>query len=103
MLMRNTRYLETYRLSPEIGRKIIEDLRTGQNTTFYVPAADGCVVQNLPLPSGGFVSTHEDVTEQRRAEEVRAAVQHEQQRCSLIETAIRGFRNSVEALLGRVS
>ncbi len=42
-------------------RKIIEDLRTGQNTAFYVPAADGCVVfvQNLPLPSGGFVSTHE--------------------------------------------
>jgi methyl-accepting chemotaxis protein len=132
ILVLNERYLEMYRLSPEIVkpgctlreliehrretglftgdadaycRKIVDGVHSGVAEGFYVPAADGRTVfaQNVPLPGGGWVATHEDVTDQRRAEEERAAAQNEQQRRSLIESAIRGFRNSVEALLGRVS
>jgi methyl-accepting chemotaxis protein len=128
----NEPYREMYRLAPEVVkpgctlrqliehrrdtglftgnvdeycRRIVDGLRDGGMLGFYVPAADGRTVfaQNVPLPEGGWLATHEDVTEQRRAEEVRAAAQNEQQRRSVIEAAIRGFRDSVEALLGRVS
>jgi methyl-accepting chemotaxis protein len=55
------------------------------------------------LPDGGWVVTHEDVTEQRRVEQERAVAQNAQQRRSVIESAIRGFHDKVEALFGRVS
>jgi methyl-accepting chemotaxis protein len=131
VLVRNTRYLEMYRLSPEIVkpgaklhdvmqhrrdtgiftgdvdqycRDIVEGVRERRRHGFYVPAADGRIVfaKNEPLPDGGWVSTHEDVTEQRRAEEERAAIQSESTRRSTIDSAIQGFRSSVETLLGRV-
>ena len=132
IVLRNERYLEMYRLSPEIVkpgctlreliehryatglftgdadeycRKIVNGVRSGNSAGFYVSAADGRTVfaQNVPLPGGAWVATHEDVTEQRRTEEKRASAQNEQQRRSVIDAAIRGFRHSVEALLGRVS
>jgi methyl-accepting chemotaxis protein len=70
----------------------------------YVAAADGRIVfvRNEPLPDGGWVSTHEDVTAQRRAEEERATINAEAQRRSVIDSAIHVFRDSVERLLGRV-
>jgi methyl-accepting chemotaxis protein len=131
VLVRNTRYLEMYRLSPEIVkpgarlrdiirhrietglltsdvdeycRQILDGVRSGRCEGYYVPAADGRIVftRNEPLPDGGWVATHEDVTEQRRAEEERAAIQGESKRRSAIDSAIQGFRSSVEALLGRV-
>ncbi len=91
--------------------KIVESIRRGAGKRyareggFYVPAADGRIVfaRNEPLPDGGWVSTHEDVTEQRRAEEVRASINAEAQRRSLIDSAIHAFRDSVETLLGRVA
>ena len=131
VLVRNTRYLEMYRMSPEIVkpgsrlrdiirhrietglltsevdeycRQILDGVRSGRREGYYVPAADGRIVftRNEPLPDGGWVATHEDVTEQRRAEEERAAIQGESERRSAIDSAIQGFRSSVEALLGRV-
>ena len=51
------------------------------------------------LPSGGWVSTHEDVTEQRRAEEERTANRGQEQRRTAIDTAIAMFRPQVEKLL----
>jgi methyl-accepting chemotaxis protein len=88
----------------EYCRRILDGVRSGRSEGYYVPAADGRVVftRNEPLPDGGWVATHEDVTEQRRAEEERAAIQSEAQRRSVIDSAIQGFRTSVEALLGRV-
>jgi methyl-accepting chemotaxis protein len=131
IVVRNVRYLEMYNLSPDIVKpgctlreliqhrkdtglftgdidayceKIIAGMRQGGGQGFYVPAADGRIVfaRNEPLPAGGWVSTHEDVTEQRRAEEERAAINAEAQRRSTIDSAIHAFRDSVERLLGRV-
>jgi methyl-accepting chemotaxis protein len=117
IVVRNARYLEMYKLSPEIVKpgctlreliehrkqtglltgdvdqyckRIVDSVRERTNNAFYVPA-------------GGWVSTHEDVTEQRRAEEERAAIAAEAQRRSAIDTAIHAFRSSVETLLGRVA
>ena len=48
------------------SRKIIDAAARGEANHTYVKASDGrCVLaKNEPLPGGGWVSTHEDVTEQ---------------------------------------
>jgi methyl-accepting chemotaxis protein len=60
------------------------------------------LAKNEPLPDGGWVSTHEDVTEQRRAEEERAAIRDHEKRRATVEAAIASFRPLVETLLSRV-
>jgi methyl-accepting chemotaxis protein len=128
----NRRYLEMYKLSPTVVKpgctlreliqhrkdtglfsgdvdsycqSILESMHAGGQRLLYVQASDGRIVlaKNQLLPGGGWVATHEDVTEQRRAEEERAAIRSEDQRRSVIDAAIHGFRSSVEALLGSVS
>jgi methyl-accepting chemotaxis protein len=70
-----------------------------------VQSSDGRIVlaKNEPLPSGGWVSTHADVTEQCRAEEERAASQVQQQQRAAIDAAIASFRPQAEKLLSNVS
>ncbi len=128
----NQRYLDMYKLSPDIVkpgcslrqllqhrkdtglfagdvepycRKIMEDVAGGKPMFHYVQASDGRIVlaKNQPLPHGGWVSTHEDVTEQRHAEEERAAIRDQEQRRAAIDTAIASFRPHVEKLLSSVS
>jgi methyl-accepting chemotaxis protein len=128
----NRRYLEMYKLSPAVVKpgctlreliqhrkdtglfsgdvdsycqSILESMRAGGQRLLYVQASDGRIVlaKNELLPGGGWVATHEDVTEQRRAEEERAAIRSEDQRRSVIDAAIHGFCSSVETLLGSVS
>ncbi len=128
----NRRYLEMYNLSPTIVkpgttlqqllqarkdtglfkddvepycRKIIEEMTQGKAMFHYVQASDGRIVlaKNQPMPGGGWVSTHEDVTEQRSAEQERAAIRDQEQRRGIIDTAITSFRPQVEALLSSVS
>ena len=127
----NRRYIGMYNLSPEIVRpgcslqelmqhrketglfsgdveaycrQIFKNIDKGQRTQFYVQSSYGRIVlaKNEPLPSGGWVSTHADVTEQRRAEEERAASQVQQQRAA-IDEAIASFRPQAERLLSSVS
>jgi methyl-accepting chemotaxis protein len=54
------------------------------------------------LPDGGWVSTHEDITEQRKAEEERAAIHENAQRRANIDASISSFRPQVEKLLASV-
>ncbi|MDO9413166.1 MAG: PAS-domain containing protein [Pseudolabrys sp.] len=86
-------------------KRILDGISKGESTPHYVTASDGRIVlaKNEPLPGGGWVSTHEDVTEQRRAEEERAAIRDHEQRRGEIESAIAAFRPLVEKLLSRVS
>src|SRR6187549_488533 len=94
----NRRFLEMYKLSPqvvkpgcnfrdlirhrkEVGlldaepelyyRGIIDDIRQGKTTTSLIKTTEERLVQafNQPMPGGGWVTTHEDVTERRRAED----------------------------------
>ncbi len=126
----NRRYIEMYKLSPDIVkpgctlRRLIQHRKdTGlfsgdveeyceriiknasERTPHYVKASDGRIVfvKNEPLVDGGWVSTHEDVTEQRRAEEERAALHNQEQRRAAIDHAIASFRPQAEALLSSVS
>lgn len=128
----NCRYIEMYKLSKDVVRpgctlhrliqhrkdsglfngdvanyckKILDGVREGKSAGFYVQASDGRIVlaKNEPLADGGWVSTHEDITEQRRAEEERAAIRDQEQRRAAIDLAIAAFRPQVEALLSSVS
>jgi methyl-accepting chemotaxis protein len=128
----NRRYIDMYALSPQIVKpgctlkelirhredtglftgdvdrycqQIVENMRAGKSGSIYVQASDGRIVlaKNLPLKSGGWLSTHEDVTEQRRAELERAAAEGEEQRRGVIEAGIASFRPRAETLLSSVS
>jgi len=74
-------------------KSILDGVRSGKNKSFYVEASDGRVVlaKNDLSQDGGWVSTHEDVTEQTRAEEERAAIRDQEQCRSTIEGAIASF------------
>jgi PAS domain S-box-containing protein len=86
-------------------RRILDGMHKRERSEHFVQASDGRIVlaKNEPLKSGGWVSTHEDVTEQRRAEEERAAIKDQEQRRAIIDRAIASFRPSVEKLLTSVS
>jgi NO-binding membrane sensor protein with MHYT domain len=93
----NRRFLEMYQLSPqvvkpgcklrdliqhrkEVGlldadpddyyRGIVGDVRQGKTTSWVIKTTVGGLVQacNQPMPGGGWVTTHEDVTERHHAE-----------------------------------
>jgi methyl-accepting chemotaxis protein len=85
-------------------KRIMDGVGKQASTPHYVAASDGRIVlaKNERLPGGGWVSTHEDVTEQRRAEEERAAIRDHEQRRAVVEAAIASFRPLVEQLLSRV-
>jgi methyl-accepting chemotaxis protein len=86
-------------------QKILDAMGQGKSQEHYVQASDGRIVlaKNEPLPGGGWVSTHEDVTEQRHAEQERAAIREQEQRRAMIDSAIASFRPTVEQLLSSVS
>jgi diguanylate cyclase (GGDEF)-like protein/PAS domain S-box-containing protein len=94
----NRHFLEMYRLSPqvvkagctlrellqhrkEVGlldgdperyyRQIIEGVRLGRPETWIIRTTEGRFIQtmNQPLPGGGWVTTHEDITARRHAED----------------------------------
>jgi methyl-accepting chemotaxis protein len=127
----NRRYLEMYNLDPkrvkpgvslhqliEIRRdtglfqgdvdsyvaKIMDGMKSGKSTGHVVAAADGRLVlaKNERLPDGGWVSTHEDITEQRRAEEEKVASRSQEERRAAVESAIATFRPQIEQLLHKV-
>ena len=128
----NARYLEMYKLDPKVVKpgctlkrlieyrketglfsgdvdsyvqKILDAMAQGTSQSHYVQASDGRIVlaKNEPLAGGGWVSTHEDVTEQRHAEQERAAIRSQEQRRATIDSAIASFRPNIEKLLSSVS
>jgi methyl-accepting chemotaxis protein len=52
-----------------------------------------------PLPDGGWVATHMDITQQRAAEKERDSLRQREQRRDAIEAAISAFRARVESML----
>jgi methyl-accepting chemotaxis protein len=127
----NRRYLEMYKLSPDVVKpgcslrqliehrkdtglfiddvdaycqRIVDSMKGGTSAPHYVQASDGRIVlaKNEPLPGGGWVTTHEDITERRQAEEERAAIREQEQRRSATDAAIAGFRPIAGRLLDSV-
>jgi len=127
----NGRYLEMYGLTAEYAypgcylRDLLEYRRsTGtffQNIDEYVAAArrrvaEGKVftnvvevkgrsvaIANRPIAGGGWVSTHEDITEQRKADQERDRMAVQDQRRSVVDAAIASFRRRIETMLSTVN
>jgi PAS domain S-box-containing protein len=70
---------------------------------FDLPDGRKVAVANEARPSGGWVSTHEDITERQEMEQERAANRNHAQRRAAVDTAIAVFRPEMESLLSSVS
>jgi methyl-accepting chemotaxis protein len=67
--------------------------------------ADGSLIRvtRQPMKGGGWVATHEDITERNRLENQRDKMLAQENRRLLTESAIASFRGRVEEMLGIVS
>ena len=67
--------------------------------------ADGRLIRvtRQPMPRGGWVATHEDITERHQLENQRDTMLAQESRRLLTESAIASFRERVEQVLGVVS
>jgi methyl-accepting chemotaxis protein len=124
----NQPFLRMYRLSPEVVkpgctlraliehrrqtglftgdpaqycREILAGIAAGEVSKWTVNASDGRIVHaiNVPMPGGGWVSTHEDVTERLRLQEQRDDMVAQQKRRGAVDAAIAAFRSGMETLL----
>jgi len=124
----NQPFLRMYRLSPEVVkpgctlrtliehrrqtglftgdpaqycRDILAGIAAGEVSKWTVNASDGRIVHaiNVPMPGGGWVSTHEDVTERLRLQEQRDDMVAQQKRRGAVDAAIATFRSGMETLL----
>jgi methyl-accepting chemotaxis protein len=131
LIVCNERYVQMYNLSPELTRpgaslrelidhrikagtfsgnrdQYIADLLTNVNkgkTVTFVREDQGrfIAIANRPMGDGGWVATHEDVTEQRLAELKQSSMKELESRRAVIEDAIAGFRERVDSVLKTVS
>ena len=89
----------------EYRQGLVAAMAQGKTTTAEVKSDSGRVVAviNRPMADGGWVATHEDITERRSAERERASMQEQQERRSVIERAIAAFRQRVEEHLRTVT
>ena len=86
-------------------RELTEAMAAGNTTSTEVKSKDGRAISviNRPMPGGGWVATHEDITDRRDAERERVSMQEQQQRRATIEEAIASFRRRVEDHLRTVT
>src|ERR1700674_2220664 len=89
----------------EYRQGLVAAMAEGETTHAEVKSADGRMISviNRPMAEGGWVATHEDITERRDAERERASMQEQQQRRSMIEQAFAAFRQRVEEHLRTVA
>jgi methyl-accepting chemotaxis protein len=130
LILCNERYLEMYGLTRERAHpgctlhELLEFRRSSgtffQDIDEYVASAKQRVIKgdifntvvevkgrvisiaNRPIVGGGWVSTHEDVTEQRRQDQERERAAAQDQRRNTVEAAIAHFRTRIEIMLKTV-
>ena len=79
----------------------LRQVAEGRTETRTLKFEDGRVIALVarPLPSGGWVTTHSDVTEQLAAEAERDTLRQHDERRRAIDSAITSFRARVENML----
>ena len=79
-------------------------MRTGRRCRTSGKCPDGRVisVSSRPMAGGGWVATHQDITERRRQDQERDRLVAQEQRRAMIDAAIAAFRERVEAMLKTV-
>jgi methyl-accepting chemotaxis protein len=92
----------TFARDPDQYRKdFLASVRQGRTIVHEVKSTGGrlLLVMNHPMKGGGWIGTHEDITERRQAEEQRTAMEQREERRAIVENAISVFRKSAENLL----
>ncbi len=95
----------TFSKDPDQYRKeFVAEVRKGHTTRHEVKSSGErlLLVMNHPVAGGGWIGTHEDITERRQAEQRQAALQERETRRTVIDKAISHFRMSAETLLDGV-
>ncbi len=82
-------------------KEILDSIAAGKTSKWVIGASDGRTVHaiNEPMPGGGWVSTHEDITEQRLLQRQRDDMADQQKRRIVIDAVIASFRDKIETLL----
>jgi len=96
----------TFSRDPQQYRKeFLAGISQGRTIVHEVKAKGGrlLLVTNHPMKGGGWIGTHEDITERRRTELERDTMQQQEGRRAIIENAISEFRGDAETLLGTVT
>jgi methyl-accepting chemotaxis protein len=96
----------TFQLDPHQYRKeFLIAYKHGRTTATEVKSAGGrlLLATNHPIKRGGWITTHEDITERRKSEQERISLAQQEQRRAAIENAISEFRNRSEYLLETVN
>jgi len=96
----------TFTADPEEYReRFLTAYREGRTTTAEVGTGHGrlYLITNHPIEGGGWITTHEDITERRDAEKRRIASEQQETRRAATEAAIREFRAGAETLLRTVA
>ena len=127
----NDRYRGLYDLKPEQTmpgtplRKLLENRRANGNFVVdidtYIASAKQSIsrgevfgtvleikgrsisISNRPMPDGGWVATHEDITERDRRSKLLDRAAEQEERRAALELAISAFRGRAEATLKTVS
>jgi len=92
----------TFNRDPHQYRKdFVSAVKQGRTIEHEVKSKAGrlLLVKNHPMAGGGWIGTHEDITERREAQEQRTAARQQEQRRVLVENAISAFRARAETLL----
>jgi NO-binding membrane sensor protein with MHYT domain len=132
LVLCNDRYVEMYKLDPELAKpgvhlrdlldqrkrsgtfdgdhdeyiaEALRRVRIGKVVQDSRPMPDGRIVSisSRPMPGGGWVATHQDITEQRRHDLERDSLVAQERRRASIDSAIATFRERVEAMLQTVA
>jgi len=96
----------TFSRDPQEYRKeFLAAVARGRTIVHEVKSKGGhlLLVTNHPMPGGGWIGTHEDITERRQAELQRTAMQHQEERRAVVDNAISMFRERAESLLRTVA
>ena len=130
LILCNRRYMEMYGLSPEATRPgrplrelvelcvkaglfaenpdryvadVLAEVAKGKPSTIVHERGGRIMaIVNHPIPGGGWVATHEDITERRQADRHRLATKQHEERRATVETALTAFRERVETVLSSV-
>jgi methyl-accepting chemotaxis protein len=77
------------------GRTIVHEVKSNGGRLL--------LVTNHPMKGGGWIGTHEDITERRQTELQRDTMQQQEGRRAIIENAISAFRTHADILLQTVA
>jgi len=85
----------------EFRRQLLDDMRQLKAVSMEVKTPDGRLVsiRNQGIPGGGWVGSHEDITERREAELERETLQAQARHRAAIEAAITAFRSRIDEQL----